>query len=434
MADVEVPDDESRDDLNWRVSRVFTPAVPVSEADLFAGRIAQVNSVIDAINQPGQHVVVYGERGVGKTSLANVLGSRLVSRAGRQALAPRVNCDATDTFSSLWSKVFGQIRTVARERAAGFQDAATESSRSALDMLGSRTSVAPDDVRLLLTRLGAERSLLVILDEFDRLVDDQVRRAVADTIKTLSDHSAPGTLVVVGVADTVGELIAEHQSIERALVQVLMPRMEPDELHEILARGTAKLGMTMEPGARREIATLSQGLPNYTHQLALQAVRVALAARRLNIRKPDVRAAIEKAVANTQQSLQDDYRRAVTSPQTGNLYGRVLLACARAKTDSFGYFAAADVRGPMSSIMGKRYDIPSFAKHLSDFCEPARGRVLRREGAKRKYRYRFRNPLIQPLVLMKGIVDGFAGGPAEPASGRSPAAPGPPAGSGRSRG
>ena len=406
--EAEALDDETWDDLNWQVSRVFTPAVPVSEADLFAGRSAQVNRVIDAINQPGQHVIVYGERGVGKTSLANVLSSRLVSKAGRRALAPRVNCDATDTFGSLWAKVFAQVGTVVQERAPGFKEATRDRVQSALDTFTSRTDVTPDDVRLLLTRLGKGRVLLVILDEFDRLVDGEARRAVADTIKMLSDHAVPGTLVVVGVADTVAELIEEHQSIERALVQVLMPRMEPGELHEILERGTRKLGMTIDAGAKREIAALSQGLPNYTHGLALYAARVAFAARRLNIRRSDVKAAIERAVASTRQSLQDDYRKAVTSPQTGNLYGRVLLACARAKTDGFGYFAAADVRKPMSSIMGKKYDIPSFARHLNDFCDPARGRVLRKEGTKRKYRYRFTNPLMQPLVLMKGIVDGFA--------------------------
>ena len=40
--------------------------------------------------------------------LANVLSSRLVSRAGEQAIAPRVNCDATDDFSSLWKKVLAK--------------------------------------------------------------------------------------------------------------------------------------------------------------------------------------------------------------------------------------------------------------------------------------------------------------------------------------
>ena len=88
---------------------MFTPAIPISEDDLFAGRADQVDKAIDAINQRGQHAVVYGERGVGKTSLANVLSSRLVSHSGAQAIAPRVNCDATDNFSSLWHKVLAKV-------------------------------------------------------------------------------------------------------------------------------------------------------------------------------------------------------------------------------------------------------------------------------------------------------------------------------------
>ena len=186
-----------------------------------------------------------------------------------------------------------------------------------------------------------------------------------------------------------------------------MPRMTTDELHEILEKGTGKLEMTIGSDAKKTIATLSQGLPHYTHQLALQAALAALGKHRLDIQKADVKPALQASVANSQQSLQEAYRKAIASPQKDNLYGLVLLACARAKTDSFGYFAAADVRAPMSSIMKKRYDIPSFAKHLNDFCGPVRGSVLRKEGVQRRYRYRFRNPLMPPFVVMKGILDGL---------------------------
>ena len=55
--------------------------------------------------------------------------------------------------------------------------------------------------------------------------------------------------------------------------------------------------------------------------------------------------------------------------------------------------------------MKKPYAIPSFATHLNDFCQPSKGPVLQKLGEKRKFRYRFINPLLQPLVIMKGIVD-----------------------------
>lgn len=393
------------DALFWRVSQVFTPAVPINEQELFAGRAGQIEKAIDAINQRGQHAVVYGERGVGKTSLANVLSSRLVSHSGEQAIAPRVNCDATDDFASLWRKVLTRITLAETSQEPGFGGVSQEKTRTGAEVFAAGTHATPDAVRDLLVRLGQGRPLLVIFDEFDRLTDQPARRTLADTIKALADDAVPATIVVVGVADTVRELIAEHESIGRSLIQIPMPRMGPKELGELLDKGTRKLGMGLEPGARRKIVALSQGLPPYTHRLALHATRSAIRDRRRTITEADTRLAIRDAVDNAQQSLRDDYRKAVSSPQTGNLFGQVLLACAKAKTDDFGYFAAGDVRKPMSQIMGKPYEIPSFARHLSSFCLAERGRVLRKEGARHRFRYRFTDPLMQPFVIMKGIVD-----------------------------
>ena len=66
-------DTAQREMLDFEAGKVFTPAVPVSERELFSGRIDQLRRVFDAINQHGQHAIIFGERGVGKTSLANII-------------------------------------------------------------------------------------------------------------------------------------------------------------------------------------------------------------------------------------------------------------------------------------------------------------------------------------------------------------------------
>jgi len=82
--------------------RLFTPAAPISAEAFFAGRIGQLRRVVDAVNQRGQHAMIFGERGVGKTSMANVVATKILG----PVLPVRVNCDTTDTYSSLWMKVF----------------------------------------------------------------------------------------------------------------------------------------------------------------------------------------------------------------------------------------------------------------------------------------------------------------------------------------
>ena len=385
------------------VGEVFTPAVPVDADELFAGRQQEIQKVIDSINQAGQHVIVYGERGVGKTSLANVLASHLISKTGVRPISPRINCDATDTYDRLWRKVFERITSSANQTPAGYMSQTKTVTKAIASRLNKNEEITPDRVFSILSAIGSRA--LIILDEFDRLSKNGACQAITDTIKMLSDYNIQVTLIMVGVAETVTDLIAEHRSVERALTQVAMPRMTLEELREILEKGTRKLDMTITEDAKSEIACLSQGFPSYTHRLGLYASRSAIGEKRDKVGDLDVKHAIKKTVEETEQSLLDDYQKAVTSPQTKNLYERVLLACALAEIDQFGFFKAADVKKPMSKIMGKKYEIPSFAKHLSDFCDQSRGGVLKRTGAKRKYSYRFTSPLMQPFILMKGIVD-----------------------------
>src|SRR5947209_13957027 len=59
------------------INGIFTPATPLQSRELFAGRIPQIADVINGVVEPGRHVILYGERGVGKSSLANIIGQIL---------------------------------------------------------------------------------------------------------------------------------------------------------------------------------------------------------------------------------------------------------------------------------------------------------------------------------------------------------------------
>lgn len=377
--------------------RVFTPTSPVDEKSLFAGRIEQIRAIIDVINQKGQHAIVYGERGVGKTSLVNVLSGFLEAPS---VMAPRVNCDSTDTFETVWKKAFEQIELSRPQPGVGFTTNVHFNKFRSNELLGE--SIVPDSVRRALTVLSSYALTIFIIDEFDRL-GQEPRHAFADTIKALSDHAVEATVIIVGVSDSVSGLIAEHQSVERALVQVQMPRMSPEEVKQIIQTGVKKLAMKASAPAVRQVANLSQGLPHYAHLLGLYSVRSAIDSRILEIGTDTIRKAIEKSIKGANQSIRTSYDLAVRSARKDNLFSDVLLSCALANTSDLGYFAAQDVRGPMRKITGKSYEIPSFAQHLNEFCDEKRGPILQKTGTRRIYRYRFINPLMQPFVIMQGI-------------------------------
>jgi Cdc6-like AAA superfamily ATPase len=364
----------------WRrhakVAEVFTPGAPINQLSLFAGRLDQVIDVMNAVGQRGQHVILYGERGVGKTSLANVLADIFHDRKMTTPRSVSVNCNTNDDFPSIWRKLLRNL---------DLEDGEAD----------------PEDVRYALEKL--ERRTLIVIDELDRLENDEALTLLADTVKTLSDHSVPATLVLVGVANSVDDLIGDHRSIERALTQVQMPRMSEAELTEIIDKGLDALGMKIDRKARRRIAKLSEGLPYYTHLLGLYAAHSAVGDDRSDIRPADIDLAISQAVQKAQHTIRSSYQKATRSPRPDSRFEEVLLACALAPKDELGYFTASGVRDPMSRIMGKRYEIPAFARHLNEFADFARGPVLQKDGRPRRYFYGFENPLLQPFVILNGL-------------------------------
>lgn len=373
------------------LGKAFSPSAPIDDRDLFAGRREQLNEVGAAVTQKGQHVIMFGERGVGKTSLANT-----IARGIQGVAAAKTNCDGSDSFGSVWKKVFYELNIL-----TGGTNREIATLPDGLD-----GDVSPDDIRKRLTRAATTlgHDLVLIVDEFDRLRLPKKEKAhFSDLIKALSDFGTPATIILVGVADSVNDLLTEHASVERALVQVSMPRMSDLELEQIVNRGLERASMTIETAARTSIVRLSQGLPHYTHLLGLQSGYAALNRGATEVGVSEVESAIQRGVEKAQESIRSAYDRATFSPRRNNLYPQVLLACALATPDARGFFLASSVREPICRIMKRELDIPAFSRHLNDFCEKERGPVLGKTGTTRKFRFRFLNPLMQPFVIMHGL-------------------------------
>ena len=382
-----------------QLSILFNPSGPVSERELFAGRIEQIGRVLGAVAQAGQHVVLYGERGVGKTSLAGLIHDFWRDARRESLFVARYNCDSDDTFESVWSNVAELILDEFSRRndpipeTAGFQDTLAQ----LLNVEGS-----PHAIRRFLSLSG--RHIIVVLDEFDNLQRDGTR-LFSDAIKSLADNLVEATLVIVGVADDIDQLIADHASIDRSLVQVLMPPMTQPELRNLIAIRLDRVGMTIEEDSLRYISLLSQGLPNYAHLIGLHAGRQAARDGRLHIGRPDVEDALVKAMQQVEESVRFTYATAISSPRPINLFRQVLLACALAPCDELGYFAARDIRQPLRRITGRSYGIPQFSKHLAKFVGEEKGKVLEVQGPERRRRYRFRNALVKPYTVVRGLQD-----------------------------
>lgn len=385
--------------LRATLSLAFSPSAPVSSLDLFSGRESELRRVTDAVFQRGRHAVIYGERAVGKTSLANVLADSLQCLTMYNYQVVRHNCSTKSTFNSIWDGVFRELSF--KRNGAGLIESPASIPMSAY----LPANAGPEDVRFLLQQTGS--SVVIIFDEYDRVPQGEANSCLlADTIKTLSDHAVDATLIIIGVADSIDGLIAEHRSIERALVQIQMPRMSELELFSIIEKGFKQSRMEIEYEARCYIVALSQGLPHNAHELGLLTGYAAVESGKLKADRSNLEMAIKQAVADAQQTTVASYHQAIASPHN-NVYREILLAAALARKNELGYFPAGDLRKPLAKILHRAYGIDAYMRHLNSFCEDLRGRVLEKKGERRRYRFRFSESIMEPYVIMKGIAEGL---------------------------
>lgn len=386
-------EDERRYLFIAEINQAFTPGSPIDSRELFAGRSRQREKLINTIFQKGEHAILFGERGVGKTSLANVIFDFLVVMGQFEYQRAKVNCAEGMDFEAIWRSVFKQLT---------FED--EDGDKVTLDAVLPKR---PNSEQIRETFQHLRNRSIIIIDELDKVSDRKIQRKLADTIKTLSDNAIGTTLIMVGVGDSIDQLIAEHRSIERAIVQVPMRRMFKAELLDIIDKGLSKCeGLMICTDARDRIADYSQGLPFYTHLLARESALQAVRSERTNITMQDLDYAVREAVDTQLETNLTAYNTAVSAPR-GKNFKPVLLACALANKNEQQWFYARDVVPPLRLITSKKYDVPAFAKHLKAFCEKDRGEILERRGPPRRVQYRFVKPLMEPYVVLRGLADGL---------------------------
>ena len=371
-----------------KTKQLFNPSSPIDEGRLFSGRAQQVSDLLDIIYERGAHAVIFGERGVGKSSLANTLSTRVPAVVTNMSFNKQ-NCRPEDTFFTLWSKMLWEFEY----EGVAISEYLKDETREFV-------------IVKMLESLAKDKRYIFIFDEFDRIESHETKRAMADTIKHFSDYPQNVTIIIVGVGLSIEQLFGAHPSIERCCRQIPMQRMSDDELSEIISDRYPDIGVSATDDMRDNLVGLSQGMPGFVHLAAREAALSALERKRRQIEQFDYQTAIRESVRRAQESIITAYKKATYSPKE-NIYAEVLLACALAKRDEQGKFSATAIREQLRKILKREIEISGFTRHLAAFCDPDRGAVLRKSGKRKRFQYQFIDAPLQPYIVMVGRRDGM---------------------------
>jgi type II secretory pathway predicted ATPase ExeA len=310
----------------------FTPTRPQRTARRLAGRETELLRIFRAIGLERAHVVLYGERGRGKTSLVN-----LVAAAARRTgfMVGRHACSFDSTFDDI-------VRGLARDLPASLlaNPAVADPNLEGCEAALPAGRVQPRDVVALPGRLIGPR-LLLIADEFDRVQDSATRTLFADTVKQVSDRGVPLSFIIVGVADSLEELLGRHPSIQRNILGLPLPLLPDEQIAHILVQGGAEAGVAFDAQACAAIAAVARGVPYIAQLLGLHAATEALQAGSRSVRRADVLAACARAVEEADPRAAGVYEELTRGGRDRALQA-VLTQVARAAQDRFGRFTAID--------------------------------------------------------------------------------------------
>lgn len=323
------------------LNEVFTPAQPVTERSRFAGRLDVLVRLISILEDQRAHVVLYGERGIGKTSLAHILAD--IARESRYHVA-YASCGAGSRFDEIFRGVLKDIPMLYTKNAnpAGRD---VESGATLADLLPEGTFDARHLGDICATITGTR--VLVILDEYDRIQDPAFRQSIAELVKNLSDRAARVQLVIAGVSANLQELVGYIPSIRRNVVGLPMPRLDSKEIAALIDIGEREAGVKFSPRAVGTIDLLSNGSPYLARLVCHHAGINALNDGRMDVDIKDINLGLDEIVEEAENRL-TPAARSRKAELLGAKDIAVLGAIARGASTPDGSFTLDDVKAHLS--------------------------------------------------------------------------------------
>jgi hypothetical protein len=383
-------------ELNKALREAFTPTRPKQEVNsLFVGRLNTLRRIIAAIEEERAHVVLFGDRGRGKTSLANAI-QQIASQAGYFTL--KLTCSAELSFEDVFRNFLRRIPGTFYRSEVDNPFAARRTMQS-FDELLPNGSFSVTELNDVLAEIQGAHVLLV-LDEYDRVTSEDLRNKLAELIKNLTDSSIPATLFIVGVAENLDQLIGKHPSIQRSLVAVHLPLMSDKEIDRIIVAGSESAGVGFSDEVRDLIVMLAKGLPYYAQLLALHAARSAVSRGATYVGNSDLVYAVARCVQEAERGIVEAYNKAL-GPDRKASFADVLYVAAQCRSDDYGSFHPGDMAQVPVRKDGEPLPLLSLQYPLSRLSDDERGGVLQRIVEPGGFRYRFRNQMMRQYVLMR---------------------------------
>ena len=249
----------------------LSPAQPIQSYEHLFGRYDQLQQIEQALCAPGRHVFIYGDRGVGKSSLAQTAAYKHQSSDSPPII---IGCEMKSTFLGIVQAILERLINnpsgdqVTHSTKVGIGVPKLTFEQEVLIKKGE-IPIAKDinSATLLLNYFAIKYSkkTLVVLDEFDLIGEKKERGLFADFVKQLGDQFVAIQFIFCGIGKSLDELLDAHASSYRYMSGIEVHRLDWTARWEIIDKSSSALGLSINDDSRFRIAAISDGYPHYIH-------------------------------------------------------------------------------------------------------------------------------------------------------------------------
>lgn len=257
-----------------RLNQVVSPAAPVRSIEHLLGRAKELDRIEKALMLDGRNIFIYGDRGVGKSSLA---ATAAVQYQSSEADPIQVACSPDVSFRDVIANIaYEAIKAsrISKTKQHNKTSLETRYLKHELSVEKTQNDIRSEihsvvdavDVLSEVAAIHSERPIVVI-DEFDRMEDSDQRKLFADLVKQLGDRNVKLKIIFTGVGKSLIELLGAHESAIRQLDTIMLPQLPWEARYEIVDNALKSLGLEIDPDIRVRIAAVSDGFPSYVHKI-----------------------------------------------------------------------------------------------------------------------------------------------------------------------
>lgn len=368
-----------------KLQLAFRPHAPIVDISSFQGRTQERERVSSALASEGLHVVIFGERGAGKTSLANVA---TVSATRVQAF-----CEKDANFSSLCRAI---LLSYAKLNPSTIIYDATTSTVKKGGLNFNLNTITGNELRSLLP--AHPDKLCIVLDEIDRVTNAVALEQLAELCKNFSTYQTNITMILVGVAATADALLRGHSSNVRNLRQVALERMSNKELTDILRHAEGVLSIKFSDDVESGLINVSDRFPYFVHLIGMSSAKAALIRGSSTIEKEDYDAGLLAAAQDCDAELSNTYEGATPSAQQSEIYRRIIWSVSEMDPRVVTSTMILEKVNALAKLEGdSAISLQAMGAALKKLVDERKRFILTKEDERF---YRFTNPLMRGFVRL----------------------------------